>query len=76
MGMEIYEKSKKEIGFPNSMIFTYDRNNTNKSESSKNVYQGYLMSAEKRSSSEKQFEKYCESAKSVDLLYLVKNKWD
>ena len=35
----------------------------------KNVYDGYLLSAEPRSDSEKAFEKYCENSQSVKWLY-------
>lgn len=35
----------------------------------KNVYQGYLSSAEVRSSSERNFEKFCEKCNAVDWVY-------
>ena len=45
-------------------------------ESEKNVYQNYLMSAEPRSSSEKKFEKFCENCKAVDWFYKNGDKGD
>ena len=35
----------------------------------KNVYQGYLSSAEVRSSSERKFEKFCEKCDAVEWVY-------
>ena len=69
MGMKLPEASTKEISFPNSMIFTYDKKNIDQSESKKNIYQGYLMSAEKRSDPEKLFERFCEDSDNIDWFY-------
>ena len=69
LGFDIHTVSKKDFYIPNSTMFTYDENSKIQTESQKNVYQGYLMSAEPRSSSEKKFEKYCENAESVDWVY-------
>ena len=44
--------------------------------SGKNVYGEYLMSAEPRSSSEKKFEKFCESCSAVDWIYKNGDKGD
>lgn len=44
--------------------------------SEKNVYAGYLSSAEPRSSSEKKFEKFCESCSAVDWFYKNGDKGD
>ena len=69
LGMDLKNISLKEFKIPQSMMFTYDSQNKIQTESESNVYQGYLMSAEPRSSSEKKFEKFCENCKVVDWFY-------
>lgn len=69
LGMDLHNVSKKEFTIPQSCLFTYDAQSKIQTESAKNVYQGYLMSAEPRSSSEKKFEKFCEKCKAVDWFY-------
>lgn len=54
---------------PQETIFTYEGNAKNQSVMDKNVYKGYLASAEPRSDSERSFEKFCESSNSVKWLY-------
>lgn len=54
---------------PQETIFTYDGNAKNQSMMGKNVYEGYLASAEPRSDSERSFEKFCESSDSVKWFY-------
>ena len=63
--------SEKKYTIPHSTLFTYDVTNKVQTESGKNVYQGYLLSAEPRSASEKKFEKFCESCSAVD--WICKN---
>ena len=63
--------SEKTYNIPHSTLFTYDVTNKVQTESVKNVYQGYLLSAEPRSASEKKFEKFCESCSAVD--WICKN---
>ena len=63
--------SEKTYTIPHSALFTYDVANKVQTESVKNVYQGYLLSAEPRSASEKKFEKFCESCSAVD--WICKN---
>lgn len=67
----IDDKSISKVTFriPQSCIFTYDGTAKTQLEMKKNVYQGYLSSAEVRSSSERKFEKFCEKADSVDWVY-------
>lgn len=55
--------------FPQEIIFTYDGTAKSQSVMSKNVYDGYLVSAEPRSDSERSFEKYCENSHSVKWFY-------
>lgn len=59
----------KEFKFPEEFLFTYDEKNKVQRAYSKNVYKGYLSSAEKRSDSEKSFEKYCEASSTVEWIY-------
>lgn len=68
--------SKKSFAIPKSTLFTYDLQSKVQTESSKNVYQGYLLSAEPRSSSEKKFEKFCENCSAVDWIYKNGDKGD
>ncbi len=68
--------SKKPFTIPQSTLFTYDSTSKVQTETTKSVYQGYLLSAEPRSSSEKKFEKFCESCASVDWIYKNGDKGD
>lgn len=76
IGLKFHNVSKKDFFIPRSCMFTYDGQSKVQKESSKNVYQGYLMSAEPRSSSEKKFEKFCEECKAVDWFYKNGDKGD
>lgn len=67
--LELKNISEKEFKIPQSMMFTYDSSNIIQNESVKNVYNGYLLSAEPRSSSERKFEKFCENCNAVDWIY-------
>lgn len=68
--------SEKTFTIPQSSLFTYDATSKVQTESTKNVYQGYLLSAEPRSSSEKKFEKFCETCEAVDWIYKNGDKGD
>ena len=68
--------SEKTYNIPHSTLFTYDVTNKVQTESVKNVYQGYLLSAEQRSASEKKFEKFCETCEAVDWIYKNGDKGD
>lgn len=68
--------SEKEFTIPQSMMFTYDGNSRLQTIMHKNVYEGYLSSAERRSSSEKKFEKFCESCDAVEWIYKNGDKGD
>ena len=61
--------STKEFILPRTCKFTYDSASKVQTESVKNVYRGYLMSAEPRSSTERKFEKFCENCSAVDWIY-------
>lgn len=54
---------------PQETIFTYDEHSKTQESCSKNVYKGYLQSAEPRSDSERAFEKFCESCNAVKWFY-------
>lgn len=69
MALEIPKTTIRSIGFPLEMIFTYDGTAKSQMEFSKNVYKGYLSSAEKRSLPEKLFERYCENSKDIQWFY-------
>ena len=62
--------SEREFRFPQSALFTYDAKIKPQSIGGKNVYDGYLLSAAPRSSSERKFEKmFCEGSPAVDWWY-------
>ncbi len=62
---------EEKFSFPSEFIFTYDSNQKLQRVYEKNLYVGYLSSAEPRSNSEKRFEKYCEQSENV--LWFYKN---
>lgn len=68
--------STKEFILPRVCKFTYDSASKVQTISVKNVYQGYSMSAEPRSLSEKKFEKFCEKCSAVDWIYKNGDKGD
>ena len=61
--------TEKPLSFPLEYLFTYDGTAKAQTELTKNVYKGYLASAEKRSASEKLFEKFCENSNNVEWFY-------
>lgn len=67
--LTIPKTTEKPVGFPLEMIFTYDGTAKSQVEFSKNVYKGYLSSAENRSLPEKLFECYCENSKKIQRFY-------
>jgi len=74
--IEFNSISEKEFRIPQKTMFTYDVQSKVQTMSEKNVYGGYLLSAEPRSSSEKKFEKFCESCAAVDWIYKNGDKGD
>lgn len=68
--------SEKTFTIPQSIMFTFDGNSRLQTVMQKNVYDGYLSSAERRSSSEKKFEKFCETCASVEWIYKNGDKGD
>ena len=68
--------SEKPFHIPHSVSFTYDATSKVQTVSRKNVYQGYLFSAEPRSSAEKKFEKFCENCPAVEWFYKNGDKGD
>lgn len=58
-----------EFHIPQSCLFTYDGTAKSQAEMEKNVYAGYLASAEVRSASEKKFERFCETCDAVEWVY-------
>lgn len=67
--LDIDQISKVPFRIPQSCLFTYDGTAKTQLEMKKNVYQGYLSSAEVRSSSERKFEKFCEKCDAVEWVY-------
>lgn len=61
--------SPTEFYIPQSCLFTYDGTEKSQAEMGKNVYAGYLASAEPRSASEKKFERFCETCGAVEWVY-------
>ena len=69
MELEFADVTTFEFRIPQSCMFTYDGNAKTQLVMEKNVYQGYLSSAEPRSMPERKFEKFCERCPSVDWVY-------
>ncbi len=69
MQMDLPSVSTFTFHIPQSCLFTYDSGVKTQNVLQKNVYNGYLSSAEPRSSSEKRFEKFCERTASVAWIY-------
>ncbi len=69
MELEFANISTYEFRIPGSCMFTYDGNFKTQIVMGKSVYQGYLSSAEPRSTPERKFEKFCERTASVDWFY-------
>lgn len=67
--LKVNSITEKPISFPLEYLFTFDGTAKVQTELTKNVYKGYLVSAEKRSASEKLFEKFCENCNDVDWFY-------
>ncbi|MNW33567.1 Type III restriction enzyme, res subunit [compost metagenome] len=61
--------SKNIFKIPQTCLFTYDKLSKGQIEMKKNVYSGYLSSAEPRSSGERIFEKFCEQVSSIEWIY-------
>lgn len=76
LNIEFKSVSLKDFFIPQSSVFTYRSDYKVQQLYTKNVYQGYLSSAEPRSSSEKKFEKYCERSSAVDWFYKNGDKGD
>lgn len=76
LNIEFKTVSLKDFFIPQSSVFTYRSDYKVQQSYTKNVYQGYLSSAEPRSSSEKRFEKYCEKSSAVDWFYKNGDKGD
>ena len=74
--LEFKDVSLKEFRIPRSTLFTYRGETRIQQIYYKNVYQGYLSSAEPRSLSEKRFEKFCEKNECVDWFYKNGDKGD
>lgn len=66
---EARQVSHVEFHIPQSTLFTYDGTAKAQNIMKKNVYQGYLSSAEVRSSSERKFEKFCEQCDRIEWVY-------
>lgn len=75
-GLGLEAISKKDFFIPHSALFTYDATSKVQTVFNKNVYDGYLSSAEFRSGPEKLFEKFCETCESVDWWYKNGDKGD
>ncbi|MBQ7489473.1 MAG: DEAD/DEAH box helicase family protein [Bacteroidales bacterium] len=58
-----------DFKIPQELTFTYNAKAKRQTEMKKNVYAGYLSSAEPRSDSERTFEIFCENCVSVKWLY-------
>ncbi len=69
LNMTALSVKEEDFGFPGETLFTYDSTQKLQRVYKKNIYEGYLSSAEVRSNSEKRFEKYCENSDRVKWIY-------
>lgn len=69
INLPINQITEKPVAFPLEMLFTYDGSAKSQAEMTKNVYKGYLSSAEKRSMPEKLFERHCQASGNVAWFY-------
>lgn len=76
LSIDFKSVSLKDFRIPQSTSFTYRADYKVQQIYDKNVYQGYLSSAEPRSSSEKKFEKFCEKNSNVEWFYKNGDKGD
>lgn len=67
--LDVDEYSTQKWTMPRNCMFLYNSKSKNQSIREKNVYEGYLASAELRSSAEKKFEAFCENSDFVDWIY-------
>ncbi|MBQ9532250.1 MAG: DEAD/DEAH box helicase family protein [Eubacterium sp.] len=67
--LKMQQKSEFEWHIPQSFLFTYDSAAKSQAVMDKNVYEGYLTSAEKRSASERKFEKFCQRNPKIEWFY-------
>ena len=61
--------TERPWSFPLKCMFTFDEKSKDQTELIKNVYKGYMASAEYRSTPEKLFERYCESSQNIEWFY-------
>ncbi|MFH2116689.1 MAG: DEAD/DEAH box helicase family protein [Bacillota bacterium] len=69
LNLMVNTKITDDFKIPKECIFTYDTKSKVQKVYTKNVYQGYLSSAEPRSIPEKEFEKYIQESKAVEWFY-------
>lgn len=67
--LDFSEVSRTEFRIPQSCLFGYNGNAKTQRIMEKNVYEGYLSSAEYRSGPEKKFEKFCEGSDKIKWVY-------
>lgn len=67
--LKMQNKSEYEWHIPHSFLFTYDASAKSQAVMDKNVYNGYLSSAEKRSAPERKFEKFCQRNPKIEWFY-------
>lgn len=67
--LKMQQKSEYEWHIPQSFLFTYDSSAKSQAIMDKNVYEGYLSSAEKRSAPERKFEKFCQRNPKIEWFY-------
>lgn len=68
-GMDVSGVVERPFHLPDTVPFTFDSTAKDQSVMERNVYAGYLASAQKRSTGEKLFERFCEGSSSVEWFY-------
>lgn len=67
--LQVNTKTTVDFAIPKTCQFTYDGTSKLQKEMKKNVYKGYLSSAEPRSALDKEFEAFCEQTDMVEWFY-------
>jgi len=68
-GVDVAGVTERPFHLPDTVLFTYDSRAKDQSVMEKSVYEGYLASAQRRSTGERLFERFCEGSSSVEWFY-------
>ncbi len=76
LNLKVIDILERQFTFAPEILFTYDSGSKIQRLYTKNVYSGYVSSAEPRSNPEKEFEKHCEYSPKIKWFYKNGDKGD